>query len=59
MVPPELSYGMTARYEYSNTAKAQETDFKNNFNKMIAVLKEGIKNSLKEFEKRQQKNLRK
>lgn len=56
MVPPEISYAMTARHEYSNTAKAQETDFKNNFKKMIEVLKKGIKNSLKEVEKRQQQN---
>lgn len=34
---------MTARVEYSNVAKVQENDLRNNFMNMIEVLKEKIK----------------
>ena len=43
MAPPEPSYLTTVRPEHSNTAEAQENDLKNNFMKMIEVLKEKMK----------------
>ena len=42
MTPSESRYPMTARPEYSNTAEAQENDLKNNFMKMIEILKDSI-----------------
>lgn len=50
MVPPEPSYFMTVRFEYSSAAEAQEDDLKVNFMRMIEALKEEVKTSLKEIE---------
>ena len=52
MVPTEPSYPRTATPEYSGATGSQENDLKNNFMKMIDVLKEKIKHSLKEIEGR-------
>jgi hypothetical protein len=40
--PPEPSYTVTARPEDSNTAEAQEGDFKSHFMEIIRILKEEI-----------------
>lgn len=39
VAPPELTYPMTARTEYSSAAEVQENDLKGNFMKMIEILK--------------------
>ena len=44
--------------EYSNTVNTQENDLNNNFMKMIVVLKEESKNSLKEIEEKTTKKIR-
>lgn len=54
ITPPELSYSLTARYEYFNASEAQENDLKKNLMKIIGFLKSEIfKIPLKKLEKRQ------
>lgn len=46
--PPEPSSPMTTRPEYSSTVAAQGNNLKNNFTKMIEVLKQEMKKKIKE-----------
>ena len=50
--PLEISGATTARPEHPNTDEVEENKLKNNFMMIIEVLKEEIKNSLKEMEKK-------
>ena len=55
MVPPEISASISARPEQPKTDEAERNDIKNNFIKMIEVLKEEMKDFLKEMGKIQTK----
>lgn len=52
---PEPIYPMTTRPEHSNTAKPQEDELKNSLVKMVEVLKEEVKNFLKNWGKGNEK----
>lgn len=57
VAPPEPTYPMTARPEYSSAAEVQENDLKGNFLKMIEILKKrnGKKKPLNKSRKDKQK----
>lgn len=55
MLPPESSHPTAASPKYSNT-EAQENDLKINFIIMTEILKEEMKNSLKETKEKTIKN---
>ena len=48
MLPPESSHPTKANPKYLNTVEAQENGIKINFMMIIEILKEEMKNSLKE-----------
>lgn len=56
MLPPESSHPTAASPKYSNTEEAQENDLKINFMIMTEILKEEMKNSLKETKEKTIKN---
>ena len=59
MVTPELSGPTTGRPEHPNIEDAIENDLQYNFMKMIQTLKEEMKSSLKEIEKKTTKKWKK
>lgn len=56
MTPPKSSYPMTGRSEKSSAAEAQVNYHKNNSMKIMEILKEEMKSSFKETEKKTEKN---
>lgn len=55
MAPPDPSYPVTAKPEYSNAAQAGENDLKTNRMKIIDILKENMKEALKEIKEKANK----
>ena len=57
MTPPEPSNSTTARPEHPNAEETEENHLENNIMKIINYLKEEMKNSFKEIEKKTNKKL--